>query len=246
MAEVFHVDASDDRVDAWAARRLPFEPVGWMADYRALRDNTSNANAVTSRDRYPHFIVDQDIESQDAGFRLSWRPKSMLSLGTRYAYQRATLTTTFDNLPEIQNGILTRHVITQSATWNPTARLYLTGAVNVTYDQLKVPPHRLTFHSDNNYTSASLGAGYAVGKVTDLYLDVSHYRADNYTDNPAVTLPLNAGQKLQSAFLSWVRRHSDRLVFTAKYGYAMNRDGTFGGQNDFDAHLLYGKVQYKF
>lgn len=35
MVEMFHVDASDDRVDAWAARRLPFEPVGWMADYRA-------------------------------------------------------------------------------------------------------------------------------------------------------------------------------------------------------------------
>ncbi len=35
MVEMFHVDASDCRVDAWAARRLPFEPDGWMADYRA-------------------------------------------------------------------------------------------------------------------------------------------------------------------------------------------------------------------
>jgi hypothetical protein len=33
---------------------------------------------------------------------------------------------------------------------------------------------------------------------------------------------------------------------TAKYGYAKNRDGTFGGLNDFDAHIFYGKVQYKF
>ena len=33
-----------------------------------------------------------------------------------------------------------------------------------------------------------LGAGYALGKVTDLYLDANYYRADNYTDNPAVTL----------------------------------------------------------
>ena len=61
-----------------------------------------------------------------------------------------------------------------------------------------------------------------------------------------MTLPLNAGQKLQSAFLTWVRRHSDRVIYTAKYGYATNRDGTFGGLNDFDAHILYGKVQYKF
>ena len=149
-------------------------------------------------------------------------------------------------LPEIQNGRLTRHVVTQTATWNPTARLYLSGAVNVTYDQLKVPSHRLTMNSDNNYTSASLGAGYAIGKVTDIYIDANHYRADNYTDNPAVTLPLNAGQKLQSAFLTWVRQHSDRVIYTVKYGYATSRDGTFGGLNDFDAHIFYGKVQYKF
>lgn len=215
-----------------------------IADYAHRRDNT--LNAAPSRDRYPAFIVDQDIESQDGNVRVSWRPASMLSLVTRYAYQRSTVTSTMDGLPEIQNGRLTRHVVTQSATWNPTARLYLTGAVNVTYDQLSVPPHRLTFNSDNNYTSASLGTGYAIGKITDLYLEANHYRADNYTDNPEVTLPFNAGQTTQSAFLTWVRRQGDRLVYTAKYGYATNRDGTFGGLNDFNAHLFYGKVQYKF
>jgi hypothetical protein len=36
------------------------------------------------------------------------------------------------------------------------------------------------------------------------------------------------------------------VIYTAKYGYATSRDGTFGGLNDFDAHIFYGKVQYKF
>jgi hypothetical protein len=214
-----------------------------IADYYHRRDSSNNQQG---QDRYPAFIVDQDIESHDGNVRLSWRPKSMLSFVSRYAYQRSFVVSTLGVLPEIQNGKLTRHVITQSATWNPTARLFLTGAVNVTYDQLVVPPHRLTMHSDNNYASASLGAGYAIGKVTDLFLEANHYRADNTTDNPLVTLPMNAGQKLQSAFLTWVRRHSDRVIYTAKYGYATNRDGTFGGLNDFDAHIFYGKVQYKF
>lgn len=214
-----------------------------LADYSHRRDSTVNR---TGFDRYPAFLIDQDIESHDGNVRISWRPKSMLSFVTRYAYQRSTVTSTMDTLPEIQNGKLTRHVITQAVTWNPTARLYLAGTVNVTYDQLAVPPHRLTMHSDNNYTSASLSAGYALGKVTDLVVDANHYRADNYTDNPTVTLPLNAGQTLQSAFLTWIRRHSDRVIYTVKYGYATNRDGTFGGLNDFDAHIVYGKVQYKF
>ena len=215
-----------------------------LADYTARRDNTSNA--PNSQNRYPQFIIDNDLETKDASFRMSWRPKSNLTFATRYAYQRSTVTTTFDRLPEIENGRLTRHVVTQTATWNATPRLLVTGAVNVTYDQLAIPQHRLTFNSDNNYVSANLGAGYALGKVTDVYLDLSHYRADNYTDNPTVTLPFNMGQTLQSGFITWVRRQSDRLVYTAKYGYATNRDGTYGGQNDFNAHLFYGKVQYKF
>ena len=171
---------------------------------------------------------------------------SMLSIVTRYAHQKSTITTTMDRLEEIRNGRLTRHVITQTATWNPTARLFLTGGLNLTYDQLAVPGNRFTMNSDNNYINASLGAGYAAGKVTDVYVDLNHYRADNYTDNPAVTLPLNAGQKVESGFLTWVRRQGDRLVYMAKYGYASSRDGTFAGLNDFDAHLFYGKVQHKF
>ena len=214
-----------------------------IADYDHRRDSTNNGGGP---DRYPAFIIDQDIESHDGNVRLSWRPRSMLSLVSRYAYQHSTITSTMDTLPEIKNGNLTRHVFTQTATWNPTARLFLSAAANVTYDQLKVPRHRLTMYSDNNYISGSLGAGYAIGKVTDIYLDAYHHRADNYVDNPEVTLPLNAGQKLQSAFITWVRRHTDRVIYTVKYGYATNRDGTFNGLNDFDAHLLYAKVQYKF
>ncbi|MBI5382956.1 MAG: hypothetical protein HZA31_13740 [Opitutae bacterium] len=217
-----------------------------LADYRNRRDSTANTNAATSRDRYPAYIVDSDIESRDASFRLSWRPRSSLSLVTRYAWQHALTTTTMDQLPEIMHGDLRRHIVTQSVTWNVTPRLYFATSVNLTYDQLTVPPHRLTMHSDNNYVSGALNAGYALGKITDLYLDVNHYRADNYIDNSAVTLPLNAGQKTQSAFLTWVRRQSPRLVYTARYGYAVNRDLAFVGLNDYKAHILYGKVQYKF
>ena len=217
-----------------------------LADYRAVRDSTSNANLATNRDRYPQFIVDNDIASHDTTLRLSWRRSANLNFTTRYAFQKSTVTTSFDNLGEIENGRLTRHVVTQSATWTPMPQLFVTGTVNVTFDQLWVPPHRLTVTGDNNYASASLSAGYALGKVTDVFIDVYHYRADNYTSNPEVTLPLNSGLTLNTAFLTWVRRHSERLIYTVKYGYATNRDGTYGGQNDFTAHVAYAKVQLKF
>jgi len=94
--------------------------------------------------------------------------------------------------------------------------------------------------------NTTVGGGYALGKVTDVLVDLTHYRADNYTDNPEFTLPLNAGQMLQSAFVTWVRRHSARVTYTARYGFARNRDGTYGGQNDFSAHMFYGKAELKF
>ena len=214
-----------------------------LADYVHRRDDTKN---IRPGDRYPAYIIDQDLETHDGSVRLTWRPKSMLTLVSRYGHHRTTITSTMAGLAEIQNGRLTRHIFTQTATWNATARLFLTSGVNFTFDQLLVPSHRFTSNADNNYIHANLGAGYALGKVTDLHLDLTHFRADNYIDNPAFTLPMNAGHSMQTAFLTWVRRQNERLIFTAKYGYAQNRDGTFGGLNDFDAHLFYGKVQYKF
>ncbi|NBU88233.1 MAG: hypothetical protein EBS16_03300, partial [Betaproteobacteria bacterium] len=65
-------------------------------------------------------------------------------------------------------------------------------------------------------------------------------------DNSDVTLPLNSGQRMNSAYFTWVRRQTEQLVYTARYGFAENQDRAFVGLNDFRAHILYGKVQYKF
>ena len=215
-----------------------------LADYRPTRDNTSNA--TTSGNRYPAYLIDQDVASADAILRLSWRPSPAVSLVTRYAMQHAVTTSTMAGLPAIDNGRLSRHSITQTAIWTVTSRLYLNAAVNLTYDQLVVPRNFFTMHGDNNYASASVGGGYALGKITDLFLDYQYLGTDNFTDNSLATLPLNADFRQHTAFLTWVRRQGPHLVYTLRYGFATNRDVTYGGQNDFTAHLLYGKVQYRF
>jgi hypothetical protein len=33
------------------------------------------------------------------------------------------------------------------------------------------------------------------------------------------------------------------LIYSFKYRYVTNRDVTWAGRNDFDAHVLYAKVQ---
>ncbi|HTO03753.1 MAG TPA: hypothetical protein VL069_08625 [Opitutus sp.] len=211
-------------------------------DYDTVRDSTP----VTGGDRYPAYITDQDFETNDLNFRVSWRPVSMLSLVTRYDYQQSTITSTEAGLTEVESSQMTSHILSESITWTPITRLYLTASVNFTWDQLATPAYAFVLNSDNNYVNGSLGGGYALAEKDDIYFDYQFYRARNFDDNSAVSLPFGADQKQQGAYLTWVRRQSEKLVYTVKYGYITNRDITWGGRNDFDAHVIYAKVQYHF
>lgn len=199
-----------------------------------------------SNDRYPAFIRKQAFDTHDFNIRVSWRPASMLSFVTRYDLQYSANEMQGDGLEAIQSARATTHIISQSATWSPIPRLYLTGSANLVYDQLATPAASLVLNSDNNYLNAALGAGYAVSKRSDLYLDVSHYRARDFSDNSAVSLPYGADQKYQAVSLTWVLRATESLIYTLKYGYVTSRDRASGGFNDYDATVLYAKAQYNF
>lgn len=211
-------------------------------DYDAVRDNTSPGTA----DRYPAFITDQDFETHDVNLRMSWRPLSQLNLVSRYDHQESTITSIEAGLPKVQSSEFSSDILSQNVTWSPTARLYLNASINVTFDQLKTPAYPIVLHGDNNYVNGSVGGGYALAQKDDLYFDYSWFNASNFIDNSARGLPYGLSQKQQTAYLTWVRRHTEQLVYTVKYGYVTNDDTTFGGMNDFDAHVLYAKVQYHF
>lgn len=211
-------------------------------DYDAVRDNTPAGSA----DRYPAYITDQDFETNDFNFRVSWRPAPLMSLVTRYDFQRSTITSVEAGLEKVQSSKLTSHILSESVTWTPANRLYLTANVNITWDQLQTPAYRFVLNSDNNYINGSVGGGYALAKLDDVYFDYTYFRADNFIDNSALSLPYGADQKLQGAYITWVRRQTEHLIYTVKYGYVTNRDGTWAGRNDFDAHVIYARVQYHF
>jgi hypothetical protein len=211
-------------------------------DYDIHRDNTPAA----SSDRYPAYITDQDFETHDVNFRVSWRPVSLLGFVTRYDLQRSTITSNEAGLTKVESSKLTSHILSESITWSPTTRLYFNGSVNFTWDQLSTPAYSFVLKSDNNYVNGSIGAGYALAKLDDVYVDYSFFRAKNFFDNSALSLPYGADQKQQAAYVTWVRRQSEHLIYTVKYGYVTQRDGLWAGRNDFDAHVIYAKVQYNF
>lgn len=220
---------------------------GRVNDYDTERDNTPNT--LTSADRYPGYITDQDFETNDVNLRMTWRATPFLSLTSRYDYQRSFVRSTEAGLGEVISSVYRSHIFSESVMLNPIPRLYLTAGLNVAFDQIYTPASGTPFvkNGDNNYLDASVGGGYAVSDRDDLYFDFGHYHAKNFVDNSAFSLPFGANERREAASATWVRKQTENLIYTLKYTFVTYRDrGALGRQNDYDAHIGYAKVQYRF
>lgn len=211
-------------------------------DFQNRRDNTP---AGTSN-RYPAYLANQDFETHDFNVRMFWRATSTLNLTTRYDVQQSKIHTGGEGLRMADSSKLTSHIVSQAATFSPNAKVYVNANVNVTFDQMNTPAIAFIEHGDNNYINGSIGCGFAAAKKDDLLVDASWFRASNFVDRSAFTQSYGVSLKQQMLALTWVRRESDRLIYTMRYGYLRARDGTWAGRNDFDAHVVYGKIQYHF
>jgi hypothetical protein len=65
-------------------------------------------------------------------------------------------------------------------------------------------------------------------------------------DNSVAGMPYGAGTEENgiSASLNW--RITRKIRWTNRYSFLTSADDTSGGNNDFDAHLLYSSIQYRF
>jgi predicted porin len=187
---------------------------------------------------------------------VTWRPRNNLTLVSRYDFQLSTIDTKADFLSEVTDGKRVSHIFSQSATWSPISRLFLQGSVNYTRDETETPAdnlvpgsspvNRLVLKSKNNYWNASLTAGYALDDKTDLQAQYFYYRADDYSNNSNVSQPYGADGEEHGVTVTLARQMTKALRWTLRYGYFRYRDDLYGGNNDYDAHLVYSSVQYRF
>ncbi|MBI3884343.1 MAG: hypothetical protein HY302_01230 [Opitutae bacterium] len=218
-------------------------------DYNSPRDNT-----VSTADRYPAYIANQDFETNDFNARLSTKLGATLRSVTRYDYQKTTIRTQDLGLAFDQSANMTSHIIAETLTWNPLNRWYVQGGINVVWDTLRTPASALTGaagglvkNSDANYVDFNLGSGYALDDASDLYFDYSLTQSkDNFVDNSTRTVAYGSEAKRQLASVTWTRKLDRRTSVTLKYAYAKNDDVPSGGFANYEAHLFYGKVQYRF
>jgi hypothetical protein len=219
-------------------------------DYDHISDSTPNA--PPSGNRYPAFLTDQDFTTDDMNVRATWRPFGSLTLITRYDFQLSTVDTKGDFLNNNQSAEITSHIIGETVSWTPLPRLYLQAGANYSLDSTDTPAANalgttnLVLNAANDYWNASCLVGYALNDKTDVQAQYFYYHANNYVDNSVYGQPYGAGAEEHGITATINREISKAVRVSLKYGFFRNRDRTYGGNNDYDAHLVHASLQYRF
>jgi hypothetical protein len=226
-------------------------------------------------------LIGQDWTTNDANVRITLRPKVPAALGTfsfvtRYDYMQTEIAGKWGvspagpppavppappNIPtgtilnEEFTALLTNHVISESATWNPCARFYLQGIGSYVLNQTETPASKINLIPNtsptvvdfrNDYWTVTGAAGYVLDELTDLRADYTFYRANDYFKNTRVALPYGMGATEHSVSAIASRQITKQVRLTLQYRFFDYSDETFGGHNDYTAHSIFSALQYRF
>ncbi len=220
--------------------------------YTHLLDNTPNT--PLSGNRYPAYLKDQNLDTDGGNVRLTLRPLNNVTLVSRYDLQYSTIHTTPDaaaGLSEAESARMISHVFAQNITWVPVSRLYLQGGFNYVISKTESEAGNYTaavLNARNNYYTLTTTAGFVVDNKTDLQASYFYYRANDYTpDNSfGAAMSYGAGAKEQAVTCMVSRKLRPNMRLSLKYGFYSYRDEASGGWNNYDAHLIYSTLQYRF
>lgn len=221
-------------------------------DYRAVRDTTPNT--LTSGDRYPAYISNQDLETNDFNVRLTWRITPTFRTVTRYDYMTTKINSQEVGLAFGESMNVDQSILSESITWNPSARWFIQGNVNLTSEEMTTPAvfatgtaANLVTKSNNDYVSYNLSTGYAVDDQTDLLVDYTSYEVtDNFINNAPTSTPYGTLVKTDIVGVTYKRQLDRRTSLQLRYAYVNSEDPAYNGKADYKASVIQAKVQYRF
>lgn len=227
-------------------------------DYDHQSDSTRYA-PPSGANLYPAFILNNRFETHDINFRLTFRPVPSLTLVSRYDYQvteysmRGDTNSTGIALKSVESGNMNGHIFSQSASWTPIQQMYLQGSISYAIQQTESPVTAITggalntaLTADNDYWNASATVGFVLTSRSDLQAQYVYYRADNYIDNSAWSVPYGSGAEQHGVTATLITRIRKDLIWKLQYGFFTSHDQLAGGRNDYNAHLVYSSCQYLF
>ena len=221
--------------------------------YREHKDRYDHTRLDAAFGAYPGFIEALDYETNDFNIRATWRPYSSLTLVSRVDYRVSEVRTRHRGLAEEQDADLENVGLSQSASWMVRPGLFLQGSVHYTMDTQDNGSNDLggaltdvVLETENDFWNLNLNVFAILDEKTDLEASYDYYRADNYTDNSAVSLPFGVGDEEHRFNLTLSRQLSERVRGILRYGYFKGEGETSGGNNDYEAHLVYASLRYIF
>lgn len=223
-------------------------------------------------------LIGQDWTTNDANVRITARPKlpemlGTLSLVTRYDFMQSeisgkwAISPTFHGAPpsnEILNeemtGLVTNHVVSESATWNPCPRFYLQAIGSYVFNQTETPASKINLIATGNtpYNSATVvdfrndywtitgASGYVLDEFTDLRADYTFYCANDHLKNSRVAMPYGLGATEHTVGAMASRQFTKQVRVTLQYRFFDYRDSLYGGHNNYTAHSIFSGLQYRF
>jgi hypothetical protein len=236
----------------YPARSVTVDFGGYYKNNKYDYDHETDSTPNNSANRYPAYLVMNNFETYDGNARLTLRPLRNVTMVSRYEYQWNTIHTRPDpvsGLSEAEASKMTSQIFAQDISWSPWSRLYLQAGFNYVLSETETPASDYTqaiLDAQNNYWTLNFSAGLVLDDKTDLNVGYFYYQADNYQDNSEYGLPLGASGQEHGVTATLVRRLSKNLRLTCKYGYYQYDDGTYGGNRDYSAHVLYSSLQYRF
>lgn len=247
-------------------RGLSLSVQGLYSETDASYDPTGNAGTGTQKlgsQGMNLVMLEHDTQVEDVNLRVTWRPLSNLTLVTRYDFGQTQFynrgTTWAPGLPGsspspantyglIESGKTLSSILSESVTWYPMERFYVQGTASFVWAHTDTNFTGVT-HSDDNYFSGSLTAGYAIDDKTEITGSFTYYGANNYQ---AYVGSMGYGLNTQEYCASLVlkRQLTPNMIWSLSYAFmTSNTDPTpdqTGGYNDFTAQMVSTGLQIRF
>lgn len=226
-------------------------------------------------------LIGQDWTTNDANVRITARPKipnslGTLSLVTRYDYMQTEVAGKWGVSPagpppavppappsiptgtilnEEFTALITNHVISESATWNPCARFYVQAIGSYVLNQTETPASKINLIPNatptvvdfrNDYWTVTGATGYVLDEYTDLRADYTFYCANDHFKNSRVAMPYGLGGTEHTVSATASRQFTKQVRLTLQYRFFDYQDELFGGHNNYTAHSIFSGLQYRF
>ncbi|HLP76116.1 MAG TPA: hypothetical protein VK327_04295, partial [Candidatus Paceibacterota bacterium] len=144
-------------------------------------------------------------------------------------------------------------ILAGNVSYVPWSRLSLQAGANYVISETKTGASEINqttgfremLNAQNNYWTVNFNALFVVDDKTDLNLGYFYYQADNYR-NMVEGLALGSGASEHGVTALATRRLTQNLRLKVRYAFFRSEDELYGGHNDYDAHVVFTSLQYRF